>query len=59
MKKLCLILSVIVLTTGSVPASGGNALYVVNGLTETLSKIDLENDIVHENIVSLGLWPKQ
>jgi len=57
MKKVCLILSVIVFATGSVPASGGNALYVVNGLTETLSKIDLENDIVHENIVSLGLWP--
>ncbi|MFQ6105214.1 MAG: YncE family protein [Candidatus Glassbacteria bacterium] len=33
------------------------SLYVVNGLGGTLSKVDLENGTVYDDIVTLGDWP--
>jgi YVTN family beta-propeller protein len=41
----------------SASAHAAKTLYVVNGLSETLSKIDLESEVVTNDIVALGTWP--
>jgi YVTN family beta-propeller protein len=55
-KYLIAILMVIIIAT-SIRAQ--NYAYVLNGLAETLSRIDLESGQVNNNIVTLGVVPNQ
>ncbi|OGC77513.1 MAG: hypothetical protein A2145_00320 [candidate division Zixibacteria bacterium RBG_16_40_9] len=45
--------------TGLVWAALPKTLYIVNGLAETLSKINLETDLVSNHISTLGVAPNQ
>lgn len=56
MKKTAtfLFIAIVVLNSG---VHAAKTLYVVNGLSDSLSKIDLESGIVEEDIVGLGTWP--
>ncbi len=57
MKKIVnTLISIIALSALSL---GQNYAYVVNGLAETLSRIDLETGVVENHIVTLGAVPNQ
>ncbi len=56
MKKLLLIIASVLITT-AISVHGANNLYVVNGLAETVSKINLDNGAVSNHIANTGLVP--
>jgi YVTN family beta-propeller protein len=59
MKNILLTLMVLsaVAAAPAAAAGPGRTLYVVNGLSETLSEIDLATGAVTDDIVTLGTWP--
>ncbi|MBD3232903.1 MAG: T9SS type A sorting domain-containing protein [candidate division Zixibacteria bacterium] len=56
MKKLLLIVAAVLITSATSGHSANN-LYVVNGLAETVSKINLDNGVVSNHIINTGLVP--
>lgn len=59
MKKIIISLVLTLILSSFVFGALPKTLYVVNGLAETLSKINLENDSVTNHITTLGVAPNQ
>ncbi len=49
--------AILSITLGGTSLHAGRTLYVVNGFSSTLSKVDLENGVVSDHIVALGDLP--
>jgi DNA-binding beta-propeller fold protein YncE len=58
MKTACVVIACLFASAGSALALD-RSLYVINGLAETLSRVNLETGVVSNNIATLGLAPNQ